>query len=149
MTIEDFKQGFKYYTITYLHVGWKTSFIEKRSSVNRRLYKFNFTISEEDYNSSPNIPKTIMTQQDQSPTHDNNQGFVEDEQNVQVDSKAETILGSLSKHLIESQSNLDSLKEDSTIADAIDFIQLGSDIEVEEESSTLNNEQAEVDLESE
>jgi hypothetical protein len=44
---------------------------------------------------------------------------------------------------------LDSLKEDSTIADAIDFIQLGSDIEVQEESSTLNNEQAEVDLESE
>jgi hypothetical protein len=58
-------------------------------------------------------------------------------------------LGSLSKHLLESQSNLDSLKEDSTIADAIDFIQLGSDIEVQEESSTLNNEQAEVDLESE
>lgn len=65
MTIEDFKQGFKYYTITYLHVGWKTSFIEKRSSVNRRLYKFNFTISEEDYNTAAYIPKTIMAQKEQ------------------------------------------------------------------------------------
>ena len=53
MTVADFKQGFKYYTITYMHVGWKTSFIEKRSSVNRRLYKFNFTITEEDYNIDP------------------------------------------------------------------------------------------------
>jgi len=58
-------------------------------------------------------------------------------------------LGSLSKHLLESQSNLDNLKVDDTIADAIDFIQLGSDIEIVEESNTLNSEQAEVDLESE
>jgi len=58
-------------------------------------------------------------------------------------------LGSLSKHLMESQTNLDSLKEDSTISDAIDYIQLGSDIEIDEESSSLNTEQAEVDLESE
>jgi len=44
MSLDDFKQGFKYFTITYMHQGWKQSFIEKRSSVNRRLYKFNFTI---------------------------------------------------------------------------------------------------------
>jgi hypothetical protein len=50
MTIEDFKSGFKYYTITYLHDGWQNSYIEKRSVVNRRLYKFNFTITEEDFN---------------------------------------------------------------------------------------------------
>jgi len=50
MTIEDFKQGFKYYTITYLHDGWQNSYIEKRSVVNRRLYKFNFTITEDDFN---------------------------------------------------------------------------------------------------
>jgi hypothetical protein len=49
MTVEDFKQGFKYFTITYLRDDWKTSFLEKRSSVNRRLYKFNFTITEDDY----------------------------------------------------------------------------------------------------
>lgn len=48
MTYEDFKDSFKYYTITYLHKNFKTSFIEKRSSVNQRLYKFNFTIEEED-----------------------------------------------------------------------------------------------------
>lgn len=53
MTIEDFKQGFKYYTITYLKDQWKTSFVEKRSSVNRRLYKFNFTITEDDFNTTP------------------------------------------------------------------------------------------------
>lgn len=50
MTLDDFKQGFRYYTITYMHSDWKQSFIEKRSSVNRRLYKFNFTITEADYN---------------------------------------------------------------------------------------------------
>lgn len=68
---------------------------------------------------------------------------------MKVESKENTILGSLSKHLLESQSNLDNLKDDSTISDAIDFIQLGSDIEVQEESSTLNSEQVEVDMESE
>lgn len=49
MSVEDFRNGFKYYTITYMHDSWKNSFIEKRSSVNKRLYKFNFTISEGDY----------------------------------------------------------------------------------------------------
>jgi hypothetical protein len=48
MTHEDFKDSFKYYTITYLHKNFKTSFIEKRSSVNQRLYKFNFTLEGED-----------------------------------------------------------------------------------------------------
>jgi hypothetical protein len=46
MTIDDFKQGFKYYTITYYHDDWQNSFIEKRSSVGGRLYKFNFTVGE-------------------------------------------------------------------------------------------------------
>jgi len=49
MSVDDFRNGFKYYTITYMHDTWKNSFIEKRSSVNKRLYKFNFTISEDDY----------------------------------------------------------------------------------------------------
>lgn len=47
MTIDDFRTGFKYYTITYMHKDWHSSFIEKRDSVNRRLYKFNFTIGED------------------------------------------------------------------------------------------------------
>lgn len=74
-----------------------------------------------------------MAQEDQ----DENLG---DEQNVQVSSKESTILGSLSKHLLESQNDLDSLKEDSTISDAIDYIQLDSDLEIQEESSALSRE---------
>lgn len=50
MTVEDFKDSFKYYTITYMRRGWRTSFVEKRASVNQRLYKFNFTVTPDDYN---------------------------------------------------------------------------------------------------
>ena len=50
MSAEDFKDSFKYFTITYMRDGWKNSFVEKRASVNQRLYKFNFTVTEEDYN---------------------------------------------------------------------------------------------------
>ena len=39
---------FKGYTVTYLHDEWHNSFIEKRNAVNRKNYRFNFTISEED-----------------------------------------------------------------------------------------------------
>ena len=62
MTIEDFKQGFKYYTITYLRDQWKTSFLEKRSSVNKRLYKFNFTVSEDDFASIPMAKKKKLVE---------------------------------------------------------------------------------------
>lgn len=55
LTVDDFKQGFKYYTVTYIEDGWKNNFIEKRSSVNRRLYKFNFKISETDL-----IPNSLV-----------------------------------------------------------------------------------------
>lgn len=44
LTLDDFKQGFKYYTVAYVKENFENSFIEKRSSVNRRLYKFNFSI---------------------------------------------------------------------------------------------------------
>ena len=30
MTIDDFKEAFKHYTVTYLHDDWNNSFIEKR-----------------------------------------------------------------------------------------------------------------------
>jgi hypothetical protein len=52
MTVQDFKRGFKYFTITYLDQQRKNSFVEKRSSINRRLYKFNFTVSEQHLTSS-------------------------------------------------------------------------------------------------
>jgi len=54
MTVEDFKDSFKYFTVIFLHPGWEHSFIEKRSSVSRRLYKFNFTITEKDYSPETN-----------------------------------------------------------------------------------------------
>ena len=50
MKVSDFKDSFRYFTIAYLRDGWENSFVEKRASVNQRLYKFNFTISEDDYN---------------------------------------------------------------------------------------------------
>lgn len=49
MPVEDFKRGFKYFTIAYMDEGLTNSFIEKRSSINRRLYKFNFTISDDHF----------------------------------------------------------------------------------------------------
>lgn len=44
MTLEDFKTGFKSFTITYHEKEFKSSFLEKRSSVSKRLYKFNFVV---------------------------------------------------------------------------------------------------------
>jgi hypothetical protein len=42
MSLDDFKSGFKTYTTTQMHKEWLSSFIEKRGSVSKRLYKFNF-----------------------------------------------------------------------------------------------------------
>jgi len=47
MSIDDFRSGFKYFTITYMHKDYQSSFLEKRDAVSRRLYKFNFTIYDE------------------------------------------------------------------------------------------------------
>jgi hypothetical protein len=47
MSIDDFRSGFKYFTITYMHRDYQSSFLEKRDAVSRRLYKFNFTIYDE------------------------------------------------------------------------------------------------------
>lgn len=77
MTAEDFKDSFKYYTIAYLHVGYKNSFIEKRQAVNQRVYKFNFTINEEDYNS---LPLTALAEEGSAAES----GELADAQNVQV-----------------------------------------------------------------
>lgn len=48
MLVEDFKQAFKRYTITQLKRDWKNSFVEKRNALNKKTYRFNFTISDED-----------------------------------------------------------------------------------------------------
>lgn len=47
MTLDDFKNGFKSYTITHMRKDWTSSFIEKRGSVSKRLYKFNFQIGDD------------------------------------------------------------------------------------------------------
>ena len=48
ISVDDFKDSFKHYTVTYLHDDWNNSFIEKRQALNRKNYRFNFTISDED-----------------------------------------------------------------------------------------------------
>jgi hypothetical protein len=45
--VEDFKESFKFYTITHLHDNWQNTFIEKRDAVNKKAYRFNFAITEE------------------------------------------------------------------------------------------------------
>jgi len=149
MTVADFKQGFKYYTITYMHVGWKTSFIEKRSSVNKRLYKFNFTITEEDYNIEPGYLATLAKRGQASPSSalqtfsDMQEG--EEAQNVQTaeqsGSREGELLENLSKHLKEGKNSILQLVSSheaehecdfegaSDISDAMDLM-LGGDIEL-------------------
>lgn len=48
MAIEDFKEAFKHYTVAYIHDDWQSSFIEKRNAVNRKNYRFNFTVTDDD-----------------------------------------------------------------------------------------------------
>jgi hypothetical protein len=48
MLVEDFKQAFKRYTITRLKRDWKNSFVEKRNALNKKTYRFNFTIADDD-----------------------------------------------------------------------------------------------------
>ena len=88
MTLDDFKQAFKYYTITYLKKDFKNSFIEKRSSVNRRLYKFNFSIGQKELTGKSGAGKIKLV----------------DETNLQVGENSQTgaILHNLSEHLLES-----------------------------------------------
>jgi hypothetical protein len=52
MLVEDFKQAFKRYTITRLRRDWKNSFVEKRNALNKKTYRFNFTITDEDMGES-------------------------------------------------------------------------------------------------
>lgn len=65
MEIEDFKDTFKGYTVTYLREEWHNSFIEKRNAVNRKNYRFNFTISAEDLldseDAEPAVPAAKKT----------------------------------------------------------------------------------------
>jgi hypothetical protein len=55
MSVEDFKDAFKSYTVVYLHESWKNSFIEKRNAVNKKVYKFNFSINSDHVSSAANV----------------------------------------------------------------------------------------------
>jgi hypothetical protein len=46
MTIDDFRQAFNYYTVIFLK-DLRNSFIEKKGAVNKKTYRFNFTITDE------------------------------------------------------------------------------------------------------
>lgn len=60
IAVEEFKDVFKLYTVVYLEKTHKNSFVEKRNAVNKKTYRFNFTISEEDLPAKP-IPVEIDT----------------------------------------------------------------------------------------
>lgn len=46
MTLDDFRSAFKTYTIVYLDNKKQNSFIEKKGAVNKKNYRFNFTITD-------------------------------------------------------------------------------------------------------
>jgi len=48
MLVEDFKQAFKTYSIVHFKHEWKNSFVEKRNALNKKTYRFNFTITDDD-----------------------------------------------------------------------------------------------------
>ena len=52
MSVEDFRDSFTSYTVTYLHDNWKNSFIEKRNAVTKKAYKFNFSITDDLFDDS-------------------------------------------------------------------------------------------------
>lgn len=53
IAVEEFKDVFKHYTVIYLEKTHKNAFVEKRNAVNKKTYRFNFTISEEDLPAKP------------------------------------------------------------------------------------------------
>lgn len=52
MGVDDFKDAFKYYTIVNVHKDWTHSFVEKRQALNKKNYRFNFTITDEMVNNA-------------------------------------------------------------------------------------------------
>ena len=48
MSVDDFKDAFKHYTVTYIHDNYHNSFVEKRQALSKKNYRFNFTITDED-----------------------------------------------------------------------------------------------------
>ena len=49
------------YTICYLKRSWRNTFVEKRNAVNKRVYRFNFTVTEEHVAKAPKPAATLTT----------------------------------------------------------------------------------------
>lgn len=98
MTAEDFKDSFKYYTITYMHQGYKHSFLEKRQAISQRVYKFNFTIIDDDFNQLA----VNSLAQDESDTSE-----VQDDSNIQVRGNKDNSDMAHQKILLQLQAHLD------------------------------------------
>lgn len=90
LSLDDFKSGLKSYTIAYMNKDWNSSFIEKRGSVSKRLYKFNFQIGEQAKGASQSSLGTVGM------LPDNNDLQVHEEQNARTTAK---ILENLQAHL--------------------------------------------------
>lgn len=61
MPVEAFKYAFKSYTICYLKRTWRNTFVEKRNAVNKRVYRFNFTITDADVAQPVKVVQTNVT----------------------------------------------------------------------------------------
>lgn len=68
IAVEEFKDVFKHYTVIYLEKTYKNSFVEKRNAVNKKTYRFNFTISDEDLPAKPIPVDTTETSAQAAPT---------------------------------------------------------------------------------
>lgn len=73
MSVDDFKDAFKHYTVTYIHDNYNNSFVEKRQALNKKNYRFNFTITDEDVgapvsqaNSEPPAPAAAPAKQEEA-----------------------------------------------------------------------------------
>jgi hypothetical protein len=48
MSVEEYRDSFKEFTVVQINKGYKNSFMEKRNAVNKKTYRFNFTITDSD-----------------------------------------------------------------------------------------------------
>jgi len=68
LSVEDFKDTFKHYTVIYLEKGFKNSYVEKRNAVNKKNYRFNFTIDDTDLPGESADVKSSSTASETTPS---------------------------------------------------------------------------------
>lgn len=64
MGVDDFRDAFKFYTILSVHNDWQVSFIEKQAAVNKKNYRFNFTITDEMFGKQPSTKEKTEADED-------------------------------------------------------------------------------------